>query len=56
MIYSTSLRQINYIASWIKNYIENADVNVLEEGLTKNEKYRDLSMFGKNLDKEKIKL
>lgn len=74
MIYSTSLRQINYIASWMQNYIENADmsnaferklsssmqellegladVNVLEEGLLKNEKYRSLSIFGKDLDKK----
>ena len=48
MIYSTSLRQINYIASWMQNYIE----NVLEEGLLKNEKYRSLSLFGKDLDKK----
>lgn len=27
MIYSTSLRQINYIASWMQKYIENADIN-----------------------------
>ena len=27
MIYSTSLRQINYIASWMMSYIENADIN-----------------------------
>jgi len=74
MIYSTSLRQINYIASWMQNYIDNADrnndferklatcmeefiqeledVNVLEEGLMKNEKYRRLSIFGKDLDKK----
>ena len=74
MIYSTSLRQINYIASWMQDYIENADmsnaferklsysmqellegladVNVLEEGLLKNEKYRSLSIFGKDLDKK----
>ena len=74
MIYSTSLRQINYIASWMQNYIENAnmndaferklassmkelieglaDVNVLEEGLMKNEKYRKLSIFGSDLDKK----
>lgn len=74
MIYSTSLRQINYIASWMQNYIKNAnmnddfdkklslsmkellerfaDVNVLEEGLLKNEKYRNLSLFGKDLDKK----
>lgn len=73
MIYSTSLRQINYIASWMQDYIENADknnaferklsssmqellerladVNVLEEGLLKNEKYRSLSIFGMDLDK-----
>lgn len=74
MIYSTSLRQINYIASWMQHYIESADmtnaferklsssmkelleglldVNVLEEGLMKNEKYRSLSLFGKNLEKK----
>lgn len=27
MIYSTSLRQINYIASWMKKYIDNHDLN-----------------------------
>jgi thymidylate synthase ThyX len=27
MIYTTSLRQINYIASWMKEYIDNADLN-----------------------------
>ena len=27
MIYTTSLRQINYIASWMKEYIDNADMN-----------------------------
>lgn len=27
MIYSTSLRQINYLASWMQEYIENADTN-----------------------------
>ena len=27
MIYTTSLRQINYIASWMKEYIENVDMN-----------------------------
>lgn len=27
MIYSTSLRQINYIASWMQKYIVNADIN-----------------------------
>lgn len=74
MIYSTSLRQINYIASWMQEYIENADmnndfekklaasmkelierlddVNVLEEELMKNEKYRSLSLFGENLEKK----
>lgn len=74
MIYTTSLRQINYIASWMQEYIENADmnnpferklafymkellealddVNVLEDGLLKNEKHRKLSLFGNNLDKK----
>lgn len=27
MIYSTSLRQINYLASWMQDYIKNADIN-----------------------------
>ena len=73
MVYSTSLRQINYIASWMKEYINNADpkdyfestlaeamyefieqlymVNVLDERLMHNEKYRSLSLFGKDLYK-----
>ena len=73
MIYTTSLRQINYIASWMQAYINNADmknpfekklaksmsefiealddVNVLEEGLMRNEKCRTISLFGKDLDK-----
>ena len=72
MIYSTSFRQINYIASWMQNYIATANfdndferklatymnefieelnnLNVLEDGLLKNEKYRTISLFGKNLD------
>ena len=74
MIYSTSLRQINYIASWMQNYIDKVNLknkfekklansmkelideldrlNVLESGLLKNEKYRTLSIFGKDLDKK----
>jgi hypothetical protein len=72
MIYSTSFRQINYIALWLMEYINHADmndvfekklslamkdliselyrVNVLEDGLLKNEKYRHISLFGNNLD------
>ena len=72
MIYSTSFRQINYIASWMQYYIATANfdndferklatymnefieelnnLNVLEDGLLRNEKHRQLSMFGKNLD------
>lgn len=72
MIYSTSFRQINYIASWMQNYIATANfdndfekklatymnefieelnnLNVLEDGLLKNEKHRTISLFGKNLD------
>ena len=72
MIYSTSFRQINYIASWMRNYIATANfdndfekklatymnefieelnnLNVLEDGLLKNEKHRTISLFGKNLD------
>lgn len=72
MIYSTSFRQINYIASWMQEYMKSADmnneferklafsmkefieeldrVNVLEDGLLKNEKHRTISLFGKNLD------
>ncbi len=74
MIYSTSLRQINYIASWMQQYIESmeiapsfdkklkksmqellgelSDLNVLEDRLMKNDKYRSLSLFGKNLDQK----
>lgn len=73
MIYSTSLRQINYIASWMKEYINSFDPyvgfnsnlavhmqqfldeleekNLLVDGLMKNEKQREFSMFGKDLDK-----
>lgn len=73
MIYSTTLRQINYIVSWMNDYIKNINqnnlfetklassmqqlieeldkLNVLEEGLLKNEKGRSLSLFGKDLDK-----
>ena len=76
MIYSTSFRQINYMASWMQKYIENADmnnaferklsssmqellvglddVNVLEEGLMKNEKHRHFSLFGQNIDQKEI--
>ena len=75
MIYSTSFRQINYIASWMQSYIDNADmsndfenklassmnefinelksVNVLDERLMRNDKYRGFSIFGKDLDKRK---
>jgi thymidylate synthase ThyX len=74
MIYTTSLRQINYIASWMNEYIKgiNKDnkyevklavamrefirelerLNILEPGLLKNEKHRDLSLFGDDLDDE----
>lgn len=75
MIYTTSLRQINYVASWMREYIKNANVNipferklaeamedflnalgnvnVLEEELMKNEKCRNISLFGKDLDKKR---
>ena len=74
MIYTTSLRQINYIVSWFKKYIKehaNNDfscklskymqefidelekLNILDDGLLKNEKNRSISLFGSNLkDKE----
>ncbi len=74
MIYTTSLRQINYIASWLKKYVDNAQekndfenklkkyiyefiselkrINVLEDGLLKNEKNRSISLFNNNLDKK----
>ncbi len=73
MIYSTSLRQINYIASWMKEYINSFDPyigfnsnlavhmqqfldeleekNLLVEGLMKNEKHREFSIFAKQLDR-----
>jgi len=72
MIYTTSLRQINYIASWMAKYINNADanddfevklsdamkeflcelkrLNILEVGLLKNEKHREFSLFGNDLE------
>ena len=75
MIYSTTLRQINYIASWMQKYISNIDVendferklalymqdfinelyelNVLEEGLMKNEKNRSISLLGNKLENKK---
>lgn len=76
MIYSTTLRQINYIASWMNDYIVKAKtnnidfeiklassmedfcnelrrLNVLEDGLMKNEKDRSLSLFGTNLANKK---
>lgn len=71
MVYSTTLRQINYIVSWMREYIENAnrdsdfevklskamkefidcleELNLLEDGLLKNEKKRSISLFGKNI-------
>lgn len=74
MIYTTSLRQINYIVSWMKRFILESDksvllnhklsismnefiselerLNVLEDGLLKNEKDRKLSIFGNNLEKK----
>lgn len=75
MIYSTTLRQINYIVSWMSKYIKNCEfkpsnfesklcssmqefiteldnLNVLEDGLLKNEKERNISLFGENLDKQ----
>lgn len=74
MIYTTSLRQINYIVSWLKKYIKEMDcadsfqvklasymqdfidelgrLNVLEDGLLKNEKHRSISLFGKDLEKK----
>ena len=79
MIYTTSLRQINYIASWMDKYITdnlNHDkihdfrkyelanymndfinqlerLNILEDGLMKNEKHRKLSLFGENLNRKR---
>ena len=79
MIYTTSLRQINYIASWMDKYINDnlyrdkihttedyelsdymADfvnelerLNILEDGLMRNEKHRKLSLLGENLDSKK---
>lgn len=72
MIYSTSIRQINYLASWMQEFIESAnesipferkialamqelldalkEVNVLEERLMQNEKCREFSLFGHDLN------
>ncbi len=55
MIYTTSLRQINYIASWIKDYIENANMNnTLEKQLSISmkeflEALNDLNVLESNL-------
>ncbi len=71
MIYSTTLRQINYIVSWMREYIENSDdefslllgkhmkdfiseiekLDLLEDGLLRNEKKRSISLFGKNVNR-----
>ena len=70
-IYTTSLRQINYIVSWLQKYInahnpsnsfehklalameefvaEVAKLNVLDEGLLRNEKNRSISLFTKDV-------
>ena len=74
MIYTTSLRQINYIASWMLNFIkynnktefeisladymknfvnELERLNILENRLMTNDKYRKLSLFGENLSTSK---
>lgn len=74
MIYTTTLRQINYLASWMMEYITKSDINneferelslamkefvynlmdlnVLDMRLSKNEKNRELSLFGKDLNKK----
>ncbi len=72
MIYSTTIRQINYIVSFLKKYIEDKKesndyfekklsasmiefieqlnyLNILDERLMKNDKERQISLFGKNL-------
>lgn len=74
-VYTTSLRQINYIVSWLRRYIERhnpsndfehklalamedfinevAKVNVLDEGLLRNEKNRSITLFTTNvMDRE----
>ena len=73
MIYTTTLRQINYLASWMLDYIAThksslnnfeiklinsmADfikelecLNILVPELMTNEKHRDISLFGNNLE------
>lgn len=74
MIYTTTLRQINYLASWMIEYMNKSNqndlfeqklsiamkefinelerLNVLDERLMENEKYRSLSLFGNNLNLE----
>lgn len=75
MIYSTTLRQINYISSWMREYIKNVNLdnsfeiklansmqdfinelerlNVLDDKLMINEKFRKISLFGENLENKK---
>lgn len=72
MVYTTSFRQLNYIASFMENYIENCNIeneferklslsmlefvfelsrlNILDERLMKNEKYRTLSLFNEDIE------
>lgn len=74
MIYTTSLRQINNLASWMQKYIDNTEnififeynlikamkdfikeldkLNLLDENLMTNDKNREISLFGKNLDQK----
>lgn len=71
MIYSTTIKQFNYIVSFMQKYIDEVSINnsfevklannmkefieeldrlnILEDGLLKNEKERSLSLFGKDL-------
>lgn len=74
-IYTSSLRQLNYIASWFIKYInehnknnefenklskymqefvdELKKLNILDEGLLKNEKDRSISLFSEGISKKK---
>lgn len=63
--YTVSLRQINYIVSWMNNYIKSSDrlsnsmkefifklkdLNILDERLQSNDKNRSLSIFNDHID------
>lgn len=76
MVYTTSLRQINYLVAFMNDYIARSNpedkfqsnlaagmvelieelkkLNVLDDRLMRNEKHRELSLFGTDLEKREV--